>query len=408
MKTMNRPIALLVCIVTLMAACKKQDVPSKPETATGTDDGLVLQKLKSYGIPEARIKDAGQYYAVDGDMYFHKKNADIGLMDRYFSKPKTDEATVLGRMGDIAQAHTNNVVSSANVEAVAIHIIRQDQSSAGVDWTWYDAILDAARYWNEVAGTKINIVNYGAFAVDANVSITFMNDAAEPLPYYVIAAAEWPTVTGTPGYRIRINREFQPNPSNPGQQVTYASKVYNMVHELGHCLGLRHADWENEGAGSIGANHIPGTPWNDFNSVMRSGTANNNWAGFSAGDVTAVQYLYPWSNPMDKWITSPDAKAPNNIVHLVEDDQTLTVTWNTSLHTTSGVTIKLYQHGVYKGTLGTGLPNTGSATFSRLQVYQALNFPNLYTEGNIRIELVSDANPAVKDITGFYVFRLNS
>lgn len=76
-------------------------------------------------------------------------------------------------------------------------------------------------------------------------------------------------------------------------------------HEIGHTIGLRHSDYydrsiscgggtANEGASSVGAIHIPGTPTNAvFNgSVMNScfhGGSDGTW---TASDVTALNALY--------------------------------------------------------------------------------------------------------------------
>lgn len=89
-------------------------------------------------------------------------------------------------------------------------------------------------------------------------------------------------------------------------------------------------------------------------------------------------------------------------------DSDLTVTWNSSLETTSTVTIKLYQNGALLGTIGSGLPNSGSATFSRISIINQF-IPGGFTnnEGNCYIELISDANPAIRDVTPYFYFMLN-
>ncbi|QSE98842.1 M57 family metalloprotease [Fulvivirga lutea] len=79
-----------------------------------------------------------------------------------------------------------------------------------------------------------------------------------------------------------------------------------IAHEMGHCIGFRHTDFfdrsiscgggtANEGAGSIGANHIPGTPTGadlqGAGSWMLACTDGGN-RPFTNADKTALDYLY--------------------------------------------------------------------------------------------------------------------
>lgn len=104
-----------------------------------------------------------------------------------------------------------------------------------------------------------------------------------------------------------------PSGGNPYNQVlfntTYATWNANtlasiIAHEVGHCIGFRHTDYmdrsyscggaySNEGAGSVGAVHIPGTPTGaDANSWMLACIGNGNNRPFNNNDKTALNYLY--------------------------------------------------------------------------------------------------------------------
>lgn len=77
-----------------------------------------------------------------------------------------------------------------------------------------------------------------------------------------------------------------------------------MAHEIGHCIGFRHTDYfnrayscggaaSNEGASSIGAILIPGTPSGaDPNSWMLACIGSTSDRPFNANDRTALNYVY--------------------------------------------------------------------------------------------------------------------
>jgi hypothetical protein len=77
-----------------------------------------------------------------------------------------------------------------------------------------------------------------------------------------------------------------------------------ITHEIGHTVGMRHSDFfdrsiscgsgGNEGEGSIGAIHIPGTPTGatEGGSVMNSCFRSNESGEWTSSDRTALQTLY--------------------------------------------------------------------------------------------------------------------
>ncbi|MBC3844979.1 peptidase M10 [Winogradskyella echinorum] len=81
-----------------------------------------------------------------------------------------------------------------------------------------------------------------------------------------------------------------------------------ITHEIGHSIGFRHSDWfdrlscpssaqGNEGSGSDGAVHIPGTPTGrDLSSVMQACFSTSVSGNFNSNDITALLAMYPASS----------------------------------------------------------------------------------------------------------------
>jgi len=112
-----------------------------------------------------------------------------------------------------------------------------------------------------------------------------------------LASSGFPTSSGNPYSQVILNSSQvagQPN-------ATVASII---AHELGHCIGFRHTDYMNrayscggsavnEGASSVGAILIPGTPSSpDPNSWMLSCIGSGQNRPFNANDKIALNYLY--------------------------------------------------------------------------------------------------------------------
>ncbi|WP_055446686.1 M57 family metalloprotease [Lacinutrix mariniflava] len=233
-------------------------------------DSYIIEKLIEMGYKRESIIETTDFYLVQGDLMFSKN------IDDYYKN------------NDVHARHasTNNLVSQENVTSMSIFVSPSIQSSGIDDWT--DAVNFAINDLNDVTGSKINFV----LSNSDNADIIIRSDNGV-LPNNTIASAGFP-VNNQPHNSILVNLDFFNN-----LNISEERKRYNMVHELGHCIGLRHTNWDIRGEGitGVGANLIPGTPDQDPNSVMNGGTALSSWNGFSAFDIIALRFLYPSNSP---------------------------------------------------------------------------------------------------------------
>lgn len=114
----------------------------------------------------------------------------------------------------------------------------------------------------------------------------------ETLPSGVLGSAGFPTYSGNPFGTVKM----KPSTFGSSPSLGYVATV--LTHEVGHCIGFRHTDYfarvcggGNEGAGSLGAVLIPGTPSTiDNASFMISCTGGN--VPFSSFDRIALDAIY--------------------------------------------------------------------------------------------------------------------
>lgn len=251
MKKISMHLLLLTSILLFTVSCEDQ------ESSINTSS---LYKE----IPETiELKD---FYLVEGDLLIPKSDSKLN--------------------GRTEQANTNNLLNYTLQPSIRVHTE-----------FWTQEVIQALNDWTNITNCRLS---FTFVTTVQNADISIVSDGGS-LPSNTIAAATFPS-NGRAGNLIRLNLDFN-NGSIPSSQ-----KRYNLVHELGHCLGLRHTNWaaRGESTGSDGANTIPGTPTTDANSVMNGGTADFSWNGLSTNDILAVQTLYSQNNPITNGLISPN------------------------------------------------------------------------------------------------------
>jgi len=211
-----------------------------------------IKRILDLGFDESEIEDLGTYYAV-GDMLFEKKSPSI--------------------LSPRSQQYSGVEVFSGLRDHITVTIDPSIPNSGPNNWR--PEILLAINDWNSVPDCMIKFALVNDPDADITVRAATVSDNLS-----ITWAAAAVLASGAPGSRIMIN--FLNYTGNPNS----AKKRNIMVHEFGHTIALAHTNLTDE-------EHIPGTPTTDNNSVMLSYAASIDWAGFSAGDILAVQTLYP-------------------------------------------------------------------------------------------------------------------
>ncbi|WP_460880013.1 M57 family metalloprotease [Pontibacter rugosus] len=264
---MRRLLALAaVAAVFSFSSCQQEDEVSTPDQVSAQ----ALEKISAMGFNNHNVQRVEGGYLVEGDIMLSEKD-----LSSYH------EQTAL-RVGEAEQYRTNNLVSVGTTRTIKVAI------SSNLPSTYVAAVDEMVRRYN-AENLKLKFQR-----VSSGYDVLFTN---APSGSSYLASAGFPS-GGNPYNRVQVNSSYLG--SNPG--TSYLATI--LAHELGHCIGFRHTDYmdrsyscgggyTNEGASSVGAIQIPGTPASaDPNSWMLAciGTGGNR--PFNSNDRTALNYLY--------------------------------------------------------------------------------------------------------------------
>ena len=277
-KFMKKTILNFILLATLaisVNSCKKTAV-----TEPG-DDGISAEtkvKISNLGFSTSNIQKTDDGYLVEGD---------INLTDGLLNSTPTSQFL---RVGNTEQYRTTNLVAAVTPRVFTILV--SNLGSAFAD----GADTAIARY-NRL-GLKISFTRITSGTPD--ITILGFNQRAKG-GYITLGSSGFPTASGQPYNTIKMNTNTAAYGTNPN--VIYVGSV--LQHELGHCFGMRHTDYfdrsiscggtvSNEGASTIGAILIPGTP---AGATLADGSwmlacSNGGNRTFNADDVIGLNYLY--------------------------------------------------------------------------------------------------------------------
>lgn len=262
---MNRLITLAFLAFLFATCTKNQPVNEVLQTSRITEE--VKAKISNLGFSTDEIIEVENGFIVEGDIFLSEKDlADV----------QPDILSLF--IGEEEQYNTTNLVTGL---PRTITVSRTGNINANVN-----AAIDAAIARYNAANLQLTFV---AVPSGGNINITIVNGGS------FIASAGFPT-GGNPYNEVKFNKQYQ------NWQLNTLASVF--AHEMGHCIGFRHTDYmdrsyscggsaTNEGASSVGAIHIPGTPTGpDAASWMLACIGNGVNRPFNPNDVIALNYLY--------------------------------------------------------------------------------------------------------------------
>lgn len=267
----------------IMVACFAMAITSCKKTTTAdpaSNDGISAEtkaKITRLGFSTTDVQKTENGYLVEGD---------INLTEELLNSTPTQ---LLLRAGNEEQYRTTNLVTALPKQFKILVSNLGTAFSSGAD-------IAIARY--NALGLKMTFIRITTGTPD----ITILGFNQKPRGGYItLGSSGFPTAAGAPYNTVKMNTNQNAYGTNP--DINYVGSV--IQHELGHCVGMRHTDYYNraiscggavndEGASTIGAILIPGTPGT---ATLAAGSwmlacSNGGNRTFNADDVTALNYLY--------------------------------------------------------------------------------------------------------------------
>ena len=270
-KTLLAAAVVTACVFCIVS-CKKQSTASSPDQAIS---GQTLAQIKALGFSDQNVRKVEDGYLVEDD---------IVLSDELLNGVNDQK---LLRIANTEQYRTTNLVTSLprTITVKVTNLGTAFVQGADLAISRYNALGLLIKFQRITSGT-------------ASINIKGFNQGPSG-GFITLGSSGFPTNSGNPYGTIQMNTNAQAYGSNP--DVNYVGSV--IQHEIGHCIGMRHTDYMNrayscggsavnEGASTVGAILIPGTPSGpDANSWMLA-CSNGGNRTFNANDIVALNYLY--------------------------------------------------------------------------------------------------------------------
>ena len=260
--------ALFAVSTLALSSCSKDKEAATPQAEAISAD--VITKIKEMGLTTSEIQKVDGGYLVEGDILITPENL----------AAKSDYQML--RVGAEEQYRTTNLVSVGSGRTVSIRV------STALPSAYVTATDELIRRYN----AQNLLIRFTRVTSGGNIVL-----GQAPAGSGYLASAGFPS-GGNPFNQVLVNS----GAIGTANATTYIATI--LAHEIGHCIGFRHTDYAgrqyscggaavNEGASTVGAVYIPGTPsGNDPNSWMLACIGSGGNRPFNTNDVTALRYVY--------------------------------------------------------------------------------------------------------------------
>lgn len=262
-----KSLLILCSLLPVVYSCTSEDCYTDSLSSTYPDD-IAFEQAKNaifaMGLDTTNIVEQGDYYVVENDILINKDSC-------LSYSPKTRQF--------------RSTYYAVNGETITIGVDNSITVSSG----WIEAIKEVINIYNEYTGLCFSYVEDGS---TPTICISKKDLRIYSHGDYICAQGEFPTPSRKPGANVYINTGFF---KDIDSFLTHNQKIFLLMHEIGHNIGLRHTDCaiNGEGVSDVGMEKIPGTPDTDSNSYMNSGTCGLTWTGMPQYDDAALKYLWP-------------------------------------------------------------------------------------------------------------------
>jgi len=258
-------------LATVLVTVSALVIVSCSKTTTNNEEVSpdVLSKISALGFSNNGVTKVDGGYLVEGDIIVSENDLNG------FENPS------LLRIANNEQYRTTNLVTGLPKTLTV--------SVASTLPSRYVTLVDSAirRYNSLNLLVKFNRTSSNK----KDITIT-----AAPTGSSYLGSAGFPS-GGKPYSQVLLNRSYLDTWNN-------STVISIITHEIGHCIGFRHTDYMdrsfscggttfNEGASTVGAILIPGTPSTaDAGSWMLACIGNGTNRNFNKNDIVALNFVY--------------------------------------------------------------------------------------------------------------------